>query len=77
MTDHCKFCGEPITWATTDKGKNAPVQADPDGKLILLPTERGSMYPRAMVPEGGVNGIRTIRYVFHLSRCSRHAKRER
>lgn len=80
MTDHCKFCGDPITWAVTEKGKNAPVQADAQGTLILLPVEKGRMYPRAttvpLAGEGGIE-IRTLRYVLHLPICTKRRKRER
>lgn len=80
MTEHCKYCGDAIEWAVTDKGKNAPVQAHAQGTLILLPVEKGRMYPRAVaVPlasEGGVE-VRTLRYVLHLPLCTKRRKRER
>lgn len=80
MTDLCKFCGDPIKWAVTEKGKNAPVQADAQGTLILLPVERGQAHPRAttvpLAGEGGIE-IRTLRYALHLPRCPKHRRRER
>lgn len=80
MTEHCKYCGDAIEWAVTEKGKNAPVQANPQGTLILLPVERGQAYPRAMsVPLAGEGGIevRTIRYALHLPVCPAKGRRGR
>lgn len=77
MTDTCKFCGEPIKWAVTEKGMNAPVVADPQGPLMLLPVEKGQRYPRAMTIPTSPPGweVRTIRYVLHRVHCTGRGKR--
>lgn len=78
MTEHCKYCGDAIKWAVTEKRKNAPVQVDPLGTLILLPAESGRAHPRAVsVPLAGEGGaeVRTLRYSLHLPVCPAKGRR--
>lgn len=78
MTDYCKHCGDAIKWAVTEKGKNAPVTADAEGTLILLPVEKGQAFPRAAtVPLNPGDGIevRSIRYRLHLPVCPARGRR--
>lgn len=48
----CKSCRAPIVWATTERGRAIPVDAEPhaDGNLVLVPVDRGVYLARAYQP---------------------------
>jgi hypothetical protein len=62
----CRSCREPIFWTVTEKGKNMPVDAEPDpeGKFVL--EDEDAEKPRALYrPEA-----KGERYTAHFATCS-------
>ena len=75
--DKCRFCGAPVIWVQTDKGKTMPIDPDPveHGNLRLIPVgETGKVHylKKGELEEDSPEP----RYVSHFATCP-NAKQHR
>jgi hypothetical protein len=80
MSDRCRSCHAPITWAVTGKGRRMPLDPQPvaEGNIRLEPIP-GRSTPLAIVMGKGEATTRSG-YVSHFATCpnaKRHRKSER
>lgn len=82
MSESCRRCGAPITWAITEKGRRMPLDRDPvpDGNVVITELagvrSPGGMIPRVHVLHKDENPPGQ-RYKAHFATCPSRPKRGR
>lgn len=63
--DRCRTCGAPIIWVKSEKGKNMPLDAKPEKRVVINPAWGGEPSPM----DGSFTGFVQATYVSHYSTC--------